>query len=78
MRDGYDSYQVFEHSFSVESATLILTATTDGSSVIGNTVPVANIAVNVDESLSANMQFDGSAISGKAEAGSTITIEIEE
>lgn len=78
VRDGYDSYQVFEHSFFAESASLILTATTDGSSVIGNTVPVANIAVNVDESLSANMQFDGSAISGKAEAGATITIEIQE
>lgn len=78
VRDGYNSYQVFEHSFFVEYASLILTATTDGSSVIGNTVPVANISVNVDESLSANMQFDGSAISGKAEAGATITIEIQE
>lgn len=78
VRDGYDSYQVFEHSFFAESASLILTATTDGSSVIGNTLPVANVSVNVDESLSANMQFDGSAISGKAEAGATITIEIQE
>lgn len=78
MRYGYDSYQVFEHSFFAESASLILTATTDGSSVTGNTVPIANIAVNVDESLSANMRFDGSAISGKAEAGATITIEIQE
>lgn len=78
VRDGYDSYQVFEHSFFVESASLILTATTDGSSVVGNTVPVANISVSVDESLSANMKFDGSSISGKAEAGATITIEIQE
>lgn len=78
VRDGYDSYQVFEHSFFAESASLILTATTDGYSVTGNTVSVANISVNVDESLSANMQFDGSAISGKAEAGATITIEIQE
>ena len=78
VRDGYESYQKFEHSFFAGSASLILTATTDGSSVTGNTVPVANIAVNVDESLSANMRFDGSVISGKAEAGATITIEIQE
>lgn len=78
MRDGYDSYQVFEHSFFVESASLILTASTDGSSVTGNTVPTASISVNVDESLSANMQFDGSSISGKAEPGAIITIEIQE
>lgn len=78
VRDGYDSYQVFEHSFFVESPSLILTATTNGSSVVGNTVPVANISVSVDESLSANMKFNGSSISGKAEAGATITIEIEE
>lgn len=78
VRDGYGSYQIFEHSFFAESASLILTASTDGSSVTGNTVPTANISVNVDESLSANMQFDGSSISGKAEAGATITIEIEE
>lgn len=78
VRDGYESYYAFNHAFFAESASLILTATTDGSSVIGNTVPVANIAVNVDESLGANMQFDGSAISGKAEAGATITIEIQE
>jgi hypothetical protein len=78
VRDGYESYYAFNHAFFAESASLILTATTDGSSVVGNTVPVANIAVNVDESLSANMQFDGSAISGKAEAGAIITIEIQE
>lgn len=78
VRDGYDSYYAFIHAFFAESASLILTATTDGSSAIGNTVPVANISVNVDESLSANMQFDGSSISGKAEAGATITIEIQE
>ena len=78
VRDGYTSYQVFEHSFFVEPPSLILTATTNGSSVVGNTVPVANISVSVDESLSANMKFDGSAISGKAEAGATITIEIQE
>ncbi|WOE29754.1 hypothetical protein [Acinetobacter towneri] len=78
VRDGYDSYQVFEHLFFVEPPSLILTATTNGSSVVGNTVPVANISVSVDESLSANMKFDGSSISGKAEAGATITIEIQE
>ena len=78
VRDGYDSYQVFEHSFFAESISLIITATTDGSKVTGNTVPNVNISVNVDESLKANMRFDGSSISGKAETGTTITIEIEE
>lgn len=78
VRDGYASYQIFEHAFFVESASLILTATATKSQVSGNTVPAANITVNVDESLTANMQFDGSSISGKAQAGATITIEIEE
>lgn len=78
VRDGYDSYQKFEHAFFVEAASLILTATTNGSSVVGNTVPTANIIVNVDASLSANMKFDGSSIKGKAPAGSVITIEVED
>lgn len=77
VRDGYDSHQIFKHSVFIESASLILTASTDGSSVTGNTIPIANISVNVDESLSANMKFDGSSISGKAEPGATITIEIK-
>ena len=78
VRDGYESYQKFEHSFFIEAASLILTAITNGSSVSGNTVPAANINVVVDESLSANMKFDGTSISGKAPAGSTITIDIQE
>lgn len=77
-RDGYDSYQKFEHSFFVEAASLILTASTDGSKVSGNTVPLANITVDADTTLKANMKFDGLSISGKAPAGSTITIEVEE
>jgi len=78
VRDGYTSYQKFEHSFFVEAASLILTATATPSQVSGNTVPVANISVNVEESLKANLEFDGSSISGKAPAGSTITIEVQE
>ncbi|WP_151707451.1 hypothetical protein [Acinetobacter sp. TUM15064] len=78
VRDSYTSFSVFEHSFFVESASLILTATTDGKYVSGNTVPIANITINVDESLTANLSFDGTGISGKAEPGATITIEIEE
>lgn len=78
MRDGYNSYQKFEHSFFVESESLILTATATKSNVVGNTVQSANINVVVDESLSANMRFNGSSISGKAPAGSTITIEVNE
>ncbi len=77
-RDGYDSYQKFEHSFFVEAASLILTASTDGSKVSGNTVPFSNITVDADTTLKANMKFDGLSISGKAPAGSTITIEVEE
>lgn len=78
VRDGYESYQKFEHSFFVESASLILTATASKDKVIGNTVPIANISVNVDELLKANMNANGLSISGKAEAGATITIQIEE
>ncbi|WP_180120821.1 phage tail protein [Acinetobacter sp. YH12086] len=78
VREGFESYQIFEHNFFVESVSLVLTATTSKDKVIGSTVPVANISVNVDESLKANMKFDGSSISGKAEAGATITIEVEE
>ena len=78
VRDSYTSFSVFDHSFFVESASLILTATTDGKGVSGNTVPIANITINVDESLIANLSFDGTGISGKAEPGATITIEIEE
>lgn len=77
-RDGYASYQVFEHSFFIESVSLVLTATASKNKVVGSTVPVANISVNIDESLKANMKFDGSSVSGKAPAGSIITIEVEE
>ena len=59
-----------------EAASLILTATATPSQVSGNTMPVANISVNVDESLRANMQYDGSGIVGKSVAGATITIEV--
>lgn len=78
VRDGFENYQSFEHNFFVESVSLVLTATAAKDKVVGSTVPVANISVNVDESLKANMKFDGSSISGKAEAGAIITIEIEE
>lgn len=78
VRDGLESLYRVEHNFFVEAVSLLLTATTDGSKVIGNTVPDANISVQIDESLKANIQFDGSGIHGKAPAGATITIEVEE
>lgn len=78
VRDGYKSFQVFEHSFFVESASLILTATATKSNIVGSTVPTANVSVVVDEALKANMQADGSSISGKAQAGATITIEVND
>ncbi|MNZ49489.1 hypothetical protein D3C78_672590 [compost metagenome] len=77
VRGGYNS-TIFEHSFFAEAASLLLTASVTRSNIVGNTVPTASISVNVDESLIANMKFDGTSISGKAPAGSTITIEIEE
>ena len=78
VRDGYDSDQKFEHSFVVESASLILQAFVSKSQVTGSTVPAAEISINIDESLKANIQVDGSSISGKASAGSIITIEVNE
>jgi hypothetical protein len=78
VRDGYESYQEFEHAFFIESVSLILTASASKDNVSGSTVPGANISVNVDETLLANMKFDGSSISGKAAAGSIITIQIED
>ena len=76
MRDGFSS-TVFEHNFFAEAASLILTASITKSNVTGNTVPTGDITVDVDTGLTANMQFDGSQIKGKAQAGSIITIEIE-
>lgn len=78
VREGFESYQAFEHNLFVESVSLVLTATASKDKVVGSTVPAASISVKVDESLKANMEFDGSSISGKAEPGATITIEIEE
>lgn len=77
VRDGYESYQKFEHSFFIEAASLILTATATKSQVSGNTVPTVNISIDVDTSLKANMQFDGSGIKGKTLPNSIITIEVE-
>ena len=78
IRDSYESYQKFEHSFFVESIVLILTATATKDKVSGSTLPSSNITLNIDESLSANIKSDGFSVVGKAEAGSLITIEVEE
>lgn len=78
VRDEYHSYQIFEHSFFVEGVSLILTASVNKDKVIGSTVPDANVYLDVDESLNANIKFNGSSIKGKAPAGATITIEVEE
>lgn len=78
LRDGYESYQIFEHNFFGEAVSLILTATVSKDKVVGSTVPIANITVDVDESLKANMRFDGSSITGKTSPDATITIEVEE
>lgn len=76
-RDGFDSYAIFEHNFFVEALSLILTATATSGGVSGNTVPTANISIDVDTSFKANMQFDGSGITGKTLPNSIITIEVE-
>ncbi|RKG53057.1 hypothetical protein D7V64_08190 [Acinetobacter cumulans] len=55
-----------------------LSASVLKSKVLGHTAGSASISVEVDTSLEANMKADGSEISGKAEAGSIITIEIED
>jgi len=78
VRDGYDSYQTFEHSFFVESVSLILVATVSKDKVIGSTLPASNITADIDELLGANMRWDGTSIKGKAQAGSTVTIEVQE
>jgi hypothetical protein len=78
LRDGYESYQIFEHNFFGEAVSLILTATVSKDKVVGSTAPIANITVDVDESLKANMRFDGSSITGKTSPDATITIEVEE
>lgn len=77
LRNNFDSYYGFEHNFFVEAVSLILTASVTNSGVSGNTLHEANINVNVDTSLKANMQFDGSGIVCKTLPNSTITIEIE-
>lgn len=78
LRDSFESYQTFEHSFFVEAVSLILSATVSKDKVIGSTVATANINVVVDEALSANMKFDGSGIKGKTLPNSIISIEVEE
>lgn len=78
VRDGFNSYQIFDHNFSVESVSLVLSATAEKDKVVGSTVPNANITVDVDADLLANMKFDGSSIKGKTLPNSTITIEVQD
>lgn len=76
VRDGFDSLLKFEHSFLIEAEEVTLTATAFKDRVEGDTLSVANVNVVVDESMTANMKWDGSQISGKAEPNATITIEV--
>ena len=78
VRDSYESYHKFEHAFFVEAVSLILSATVENTRVFGSTLSAANISINIDESLKANMQSNGLSISGKSEAGATIIIEVLE
>ena len=76
VRDGYDSFQIFEHDIFIKAPIITLSATAYKDKVTGSTVPAAAVTAVVDETLSANMRFDGSSISGKAPAGAIITIEV--
>ena len=76
VRDGFDSLLKFEHSFLIEAEEVTLTATAFKDRVEGGTLSVANVNVVVDESMTANMKWDGSQIIGKAEPNATITIEV--
>ncbi|WP_336938996.1 hypothetical protein [Acinetobacter modestus] len=76
VRDSFNSYQIFEHDFLVDAEEVFITANVEKNKVTGTTLIAANLNVVVDESLSANMKWDGSSISGKAEPGATITIEV--
>lgn len=78
VRSGYASYQIFEHTFLVSGETIELTASMTSAGVSGETAPLANITANVDESLKANMWFDGTSIRGKAQPNAIITIEVDE
>ena len=78
VRDSYESYQIFEHSFFGEAVSLILSATAFNNRVEGSTLPDANISVVVDETFTARMRADGTSISGLAQPGSTITIEVDD
>lgn len=78
VRDGYDSFQIFEHDIFIKAPIITLSATAYKDKVTGSTVPAAAVTAVVDESLSANMRFDGTSISGKAPVGATITIEVQE
>lgn len=78
VRDGFDSLLKFEHSFLIEAEEVTLTATAFKDRVEGGTLSVANVNVVVDESMTANMKWDGSQISGKAEPNATITIEVQD
>lgn len=78
VRDGYDSFQIFEHQIFITAPNVTLTTTLYKDHITGTTLPAAAVTTVVDESLSANMKWDGTSISGKATAGSTITIEVKE
>ncbi|WP_288400232.1 phage tail protein [uncultured Acinetobacter sp.] len=76
VRDLYDSFQVFEHQIFITAPDVTLTTTLYKDHIIGTTLAAANVTTVVDESLSANMKWDGTSISGKAQPGATITIEV--
>lgn len=76
VRDVFDSLLKFEHSFLIEAEEVTLTATAFKDKVTGSTLSIANVNIVVDESMTANMKWDGSQVSGKAEPNATITIEV--
>lgn len=78
---GKVSFQKVSHVLAFSKSSIPLTAVVSARGVLGSTISAASLTIDVDESLSANFtaeQNGENSIVGKAPAGATITIEIED
>lgn len=82
VKGSYSSYMSFEHAFSYTKVNMALYIETfTAQSLSGVTNELSSVTIDVDDSLSANFtaeQSGSNSIVGKAEAGATITIEVED